>query len=152
MPNASCWKPWRCRFQPRQRHRISGRAHGQRRPERPVIEMARDEPTSRPRCRRPRGLHRRFALRRTCRPNANTRTGGRHRRARVHLLHTHPDGPDELPPSAPKSTRWRWTTLLVDTYDVTTGVANGAAAGTALAGSVSTPASWRAGPPGARTA
>ncbi|EUA75364.1 nicotinate phosphoribosyltransferase family protein [Mycobacterium xenopi 4042] len=52
------------------------------------------------------------------------------------LLHTHPDGPDELAAfRAQVDALGVGTTLLVDTYDVTTGVANAvAAAGTALGG------------------
>src|SRR5579875_679685 len=52
------------------------------------------------------------------------------------LLHTHPDGPDELAAfRAQVDALGTDTTLLVDTYDVTTGVANAvAAAGPALGG------------------
>ncbi|BBY05016.1 nicotinate phosphoribosyltransferase [Mycobacterium noviomagense] len=52
------------------------------------------------------------------------------------LLHTHPDGPDELAAfRAQVDALGTGTTLLVDTYDVTTGVANAvAAAGTGLGG------------------
>jgi nicotinate phosphoribosyltransferase len=52
------------------------------------------------------------------------------------LLHTGPDGPDELAAFAAQvDALGPGTTLLVDTYDVTTGVANAvAAAGTGLGG------------------
>jgi nicotinate phosphoribosyltransferase len=52
------------------------------------------------------------------------------------LLHTGPDGPDELAAFAAQvDALGSGTTLLVDTYDVTTGVANAvAAAGTGLGG------------------
>ncbi|WP_375484476.1 nicotinate phosphoribosyltransferase [uncultured Mycobacterium sp.] len=52
------------------------------------------------------------------------------------LLHTHPDGPDELAAfRAQVDALGTETTLLVDTYDVTTGVATAvAAAGTGLGG------------------
>jgi nicotinate phosphoribosyltransferase len=52
------------------------------------------------------------------------------------LLHTHPDGPDEVAAfRAQVDALGTGTTLLVDTYDVTTGVANAvAAAGTVLGG------------------
>ena len=137
-------------LQPRCRDRHSGGAHGQRRRGPPAD---RDGLPANPRAcggrGGPGGLYRR--LRGVVQPGGPAplrNTHGRHRRACLHHAAHGRTGPDELAAfRAQVDALGTETTLLVDTYDVTTGVANAvAAAGASSARSASTPASsecWR---------
>ena len=124
-------------LQPRHRDRVRGGAHGQRGR---GTTADRDGVTTHPRTRRrrrgPRRLHRR--LRRVVQPGGPAPLRDTRRRAPPRTrspccTHATTD-PTNWPHFAPRSTRSGVdTTLLVDTYDVTTGVANAvAAAGTGL--------------------